>query len=110
MRIRNTDNNLSTICHFLFHTTVHKVQNAQRNNIFISLLFHILLDPDPEKQFRIQAKVPDPCGSGSTTLHYNMLEYQQRTTRKGTSKEDAGPYLDRKRALLTAEYIQQQYA
>ena len=35
---------------------VHRVQNSQRNNIFIYLLFHILLDPDP-------------CGSRSTTLH-----------------------------------------
>ena len=54
--------NLSTICHILFHTTVlqypHKVQNSKRNNIFIYLLIHILLDP--EHKFWIQAKVPDP--------------------------------------------------
>ena len=30
-------------------STVHNVQNSQRNNFFIYLLFHILLDPDPGK-------------------------------------------------------------
>ena len=34
------------------------------------MLFHFLLDPDPELLFRIQAKNPDPCGFGSTTLVY----------------------------------------
>ena len=40
--------NLSSICHFRFHTTVLKVQNSKKNNIFINLLFHVLLDLDPE--------------------------------------------------------------
>ena len=38
-----------------YSPTVHKVQNSKRKNIFIYLLFHILLD-----RIRIQAKVPDP--------------------------------------------------
>ena len=32
-----------------YSPTVHKVQNSKRNNIFLYLLFHILLDPDPGK-------------------------------------------------------------
>ena len=51
-------------CHFLFHTTVQYNQSRIRrpkirNNFFLpcSLIF-----------CRIQGKVPDPCGSGSTTL------------------------------------------
>ena len=33
------------------------------------MLFHFLLDPELQFRIRIQAKNPDPCGSGSTTLH-----------------------------------------
>ena len=32
-----------------YSPTVHKVQNSKRNNIFVYLLFQILLDPDPGK-------------------------------------------------------------
>ena len=32
-----------------YSPTVHEVQNSKRNNIFIYLLFCVLLDPDPEQ-------------------------------------------------------------
>ena len=53
--------NLSTICHFLFHTryyspTVHKVNNSKRNNIFIicSFIFcWIHAEPDPQHWLKL---------------------------------------------------------
>ena len=60
-----------------YSPTVHKVQNSQRNNSFIYLLFHIQLDPDPEQYFRIriQAKDPDPQHWLFLSFHYksNLL-------------------------------------
>ena len=52
-----------------------KSRIPKRNNIFIYLLFHILLDPDQEQLFRIQAKVQDPCGSGSRSTTLKKCTY-----------------------------------
>ena len=37
------------------------------------MLFHFLLDPELLYQIRIQAKVPDPCGSATVIFTPNFL-------------------------------------
>ena len=58
------EESIPTSCPFLFHPTVlHSRFHRPKiiNNILIYLLFHSC-------QIRIRGKVPDPTGSGSTTL------------------------------------------
>ena len=65
--------NLSTSCHFLFHTTVqqytksriHKPTMLNTNFLLICSFFFAW---KTIIRIRIQAKVPNPCGSGSATL------------------------------------------
>ena len=38
-----------SISYYRYSPTIQKVQDSKRNNIFIYLFFHILLDPDPEQ-------------------------------------------------------------
>ena len=65
---------LTTICHSLFNTTVQWYKQTRINY----MIFHFLLDPDPELKFRIriQAKFPDLCGSTTLNSWQNIHRIQ----------------------------------
>ena len=71
-----------------------------------------LLDPDPEQLFRtrIQAKVPDPCGSGSTTLGEKIVFKKNKYWTYCTVEvaRERLPSAQDLRALLQAGFIQLQ--
>ena len=84
---------ITGICHSLFHTTV--LQNKQsRFHSFKHVLFDFLLDLDPELQFRIHAKVPDPCkSSGSMRIRIRNTAFRRTGVADPHHYLDTNPYV-----------------